>query len=582
MTRIHSSDATPERSWQQNIENQFHNARLSSSLLKSLTATILLTLTVGCIPTQHFQSKISPTSEKNLISVNNCDLTSAKENNSKISLVSQNANATQCASVDPFSQAVRFATKASQLAQSARTKQQWDKVAQEWVQAVAWMQAVPPGNPRRAFAEKKVAEYMRNLAYSQKQAASARSQYNPVSFNSDILDTQLELYLSFVATVGPPDVLIVGSSRALYGVDPQQLQQYLVAKGYRPLNIFNFSINGATARVVDFQLRQLLSNNQLPKLIIWADGVRAFNSGRVDRTYNSIVASEGKRKLLSGVRPQLPRAQSNFASTCYQFPKPYNVFAPPYSPFEISRGEAMEVSYSEQTTAVGLRVGDRSKQWEPGKETLLWELAATEGTHTNRGNTGVGNNSNILYPDYFKTTQYSYKPLSQNSSNLTSYPQYSTQPVQTVAIADVANAIDANGFLPMDGRFNPSYYYQRRPYVAGLYDGDYAGFYLGGTQATALTSVVNFTKSRNIPLVFVNLPLSDSYLDSVRWSAEEDFHQWMQSRARENGFTFLNFNLYQPQLAKNEYFFDPSHLNRYGAAAVARYIAASTRISWPR
>ncbi|MGB3512694.1 MAG: hypothetical protein WBA93_26450 [Microcoleaceae cyanobacterium] len=536
---------------QQNIENQFHSTRLSSSLLKSLTATILLTLTVGCIPTQQLQSKISPTSEKNLISVSvdNCDLTSAKENNSQITLVSQNSNSTQCASVDPFSQAVRFATKASQLAQSARTKQQWDKVAQEWVQAVAWMQAVPPGNPRRAFAEKKVAEYMRNLAYSQQQAASVRSQYNPVSFNSDVLDTQLELYLSFVATVGPPDVLIVGSSRALYGVDPQQLQQYLATKGYRPLNVFNFSINGATAQVVDFQLRQLLSNNQLPKLIIWADGVRAFNSGRIDRTYNSIVASEGKRKLLSGVRPQLPRAQSNFASTCYQFPQPYNVFAPtPNSPFDISRVEAMEVSYREK----------------------------------GKGNTRVGNSSNIFYPDYFKTTQYSYKPLSKNSSNLTSHAQYSTQLTQAVAIADVANAIDANGFLPVDGRFNPSYYYQRRPYVAGLYDGDYAGFYLGGTQATALNSVVNFTKSRNIPLVFVNLPLSDSYLDSVRWSAEEDFHRWMQRRAQENGFTFLNFNLYQPQLAKNEYFFDPSHLNRYGAGAVARYIAASASISWPR
>ncbi|GGA57527.1 hypothetical protein CYANOKiyG1_78580 [Okeania sp. KiyG1] len=135
-------------------------------------------------------------------------------------------------------------------------------------------------------------------------------------------------------------------------------------------------------------------------------------------------------------------------------------------------------------------------------KTLLWEPAATEGKRSNTGNTGVGNNSNTLYPDYFKTTQYSYKPLSQNSSNLTSHPQYSTQLVQAVAIADVANAIDANGFLPMDGRFNPSYYYQRRPYVAGLYDGDYAGFYLGGTQATALTSVVNFTKSRNIPFSF--------------------------------------------------------------------------------
>ena len=508
--------------------------RWKSNFLKPLTATItLLTLTVGCIPTEDFQNKISSTSEKNPILINNCDLTSDKENNSQISLVSQNANSTQCASIDPFSQAVRFAIKAANLAQSARTKQQWDRVAQEWVQAVAWMQAVPPGNPRRAFAERKVVEYMRNLAYSQQQAASAPSQFNPVSFNSDILDTQLELYLSYVATVGTPDVLIVGSSRALYGVDPKQLQQYLATKGYPRLNIFNFSINGATAQVIDFQLRQLLSYDQLPKLIIWADGVRAFNSGRVDRTYNSIVASEGKRLLLSGIRPQLPRAQSNFASTCYQFPQPYNVFSPtPNFPWEISVGETIEVNY------------------------------------------------NTIKPTNYR--KYSYKPIRQTASNSTASTQYSTQPVQRVAIANPADAIDANGFLPVDGQFNPSYYYRRKPYVAGLYDGDYARFFLGGSQATALNSIVNFTKSRNIPLVFVNLPLSDSYLDSVRWSAEQEFNQWMQRRARENGFTFLNFNLYQPQLAKNEYFFDPSHLNRYGAVAVARYIAASGGISWPR
>ncbi len=542
MTRINSSDTTSESMWPKNIENKFDSARAQSCLIQRLMTTIiLLTLTAGCIPTQQLQSKKYPSSEKNAISVsvNNCELTTVKENNSQVALVSQstnfsqNSNSNQCATVDPFSQAVRFATKASNLAQSARSKQQWDRVAQEWVQAVAWMQAVPPENPRRAFAEKKVAEYMKNLAYSQQQAASANSRSSLASFNSDTLDTQLKLYLSYVATVGTPDVLIVGSSRALYGVNPQKLQQYLVAKGYPRLNIFNFGINGATAQVVDFQLRQLLNPNKLPKLIVWADGVRAFNSGRVDRTYNSIVASEGKRMLLSGDRPQLPQAWSNFASTCYQFPQPLNVFAPtPRYPIQTSVGDTMEVSYS-------------SIQLD-------------------------------------KYTKYSYKTRSEISPNLAPYTPYFYQISKDVAIADITHAIDANGFISIDGRFNPSYYYRRWPYVAGLYDRDYAEFYLGGNQARALNSIISYTKSRQIPLVFVNLPLSDSYLDSVRWSAEEEFHRWMQRQARENGFLFLNFNLYQPQLAKNEYFFDPSHLNRYGASAVARYIAASSAISWPR
>ncbi|MDE5082138.1 MAG: hypothetical protein O4859_13020 [Trichodesmium sp. St18_bin1] len=560
MTRINSSNATPKYKWQENIEHKINPSRWNSNLIQRFTVTItLLTLTFGCIPAQQFKNRISSTLEKNPISINNCDLISHQENNSQIStLVSQNSSSTRkCASIDPFSQAVRFATKASNLAQYARTKQQWDRVAQEWVQAVAWMQAVPPENPRRVFAEKKVAEYMRNLAYSQQQAASAPSEFNPVSFNSDILDIQLKLYLSYIATVGVPDVLIVGSSRALYGVAPQQLQQYLMAKGYPRLNIFNFGINGATGQVVDFQLRQLLSSKQLPRLIIWADGVRAFNSGRVDRTYNSIVASEGKRLLLSGIRPQLPQAQSNFASTCYQFPQAYNVFS--LSPnFPLATLQEKTIMVKDNP----LKSNNHTKHFYKSIRNFQKRFSSLDAP--------------------VPQSEFLDRPIKQTSSSSTSNTQYSTQVVQTVAIANAANAIDANGFLAIDGQFNPSYYYQRQPYVAGLYDGDYASFYLGGIQGTALNSVVNFTKSRNIPLVFVNLPLSDSYLDFVRWSAEEEFHPWMQRRATENDFIFLNFNLYQPQLAKNEYFFDPSHLNRYGASAVARYLAANAEIAWPR
>lgn len=42
-------------------------------------------------------------------------------------------------------------------------------------------------------------------------------------------------------------------------------------------------------------LRQLLTPQQLPKLVIWADGARAFNSGRIDRTYETIASSDRYR-----------------------------------------------------------------------------------------------------------------------------------------------------------------------------------------------------------------------------------------------------------------------------------------------
>lgn len=123
------------------------------------------------------------------------------------------------------------------------------------------------------------------------------------SFNSELLDQQLYLYGNYLLSNGPPDVLIVGSSRALQGVDPAVLQQVLATQGLTHVDVYNFSINGATAQVVDFMVRQLLAPEQLPRLVIWADGSRAFNSARADVTFNGIAASPGYRELMAGDRP---------------------------------------------------------------------------------------------------------------------------------------------------------------------------------------------------------------------------------------------------------------------------------------
>ncbi|MCZ0899722.1 hypothetical protein ON021_07375, partial [Microcoleus sp. HI-ES] len=276
-------------------------ASISTSILKrTCAAAAVLAVTLGCSSTKP-PNTAAPSGS----------IESAVLAQSPTSLLAQNPNKTRkslslpsCPQNDAFTESVNFATQASNLAQSANSKQDWDEVAALWVQAVAWMQAVPPGSPRRAFAEKKVIEYMRNLVYSQQQASATRSQASTVSFSSDLLNEQLQLYLSYVAAVGPPDVLIVGSSRALQGVDPKQLKQSLAQRGRPGLKVFNFSVNGATAQVVDFQLRRLLKPGHLPQMILWADGVRAFNSGRDDRTFNSIVDSEGSQLLAAGIRPE--------------------------------------------------------------------------------------------------------------------------------------------------------------------------------------------------------------------------------------------------------------------------------------
>ncbi|PZO42635.1 MAG: hypothetical protein DCF19_06235 [Pseudanabaena frigida] len=94
-----------------------------------------------------------------------------------------------------------------------------------------------------------------------------------------------------------PDVLIVGSSRALRGIDPNTLEKALIGKGYKGISVFNLGIDGATAKVVNLQITQILSRPQLPRMIVWADGLRAFNSSRSDITYDEITASTGYKQL---------------------------------------------------------------------------------------------------------------------------------------------------------------------------------------------------------------------------------------------------------------------------------------------
>ncbi|HEY9708341.1 MAG TPA: hypothetical protein V6D48_09060, partial [Oculatellaceae cyanobacterium] len=94
-----------------------------------------------------------------------------------------------------------------------------------------------------------------------------------------------------------------------------------------------------------------------------------------------------------------------------------------------------------------------------------------------------------------------------------------------------------------------------------------------------LNSLKAFAEEQQIPLVFVNLPLSQDYLDSVRRTREQQFQQFMQ-RQVSPGFVFINLG--RQWLTQNQYFTDPSHLNRYGAAAVARQLAANSKIPWPQ
>ncbi len=537
-------------------------ANLSTSIFQRAGAAVaLLALTVGCSSTKPPNTAAASTrSEFAVLAQPPASLLAQNPNKAKKSI-----SVPSCTQNDGFTESINFATQASNLAQSANSKQDWDEVAALWVQAVAWMQAVPPGSPRRAFAEKKVVEYMKNLVYSQQQAGATRTSASTVSFSSDLLDEQLELYLSYVAAVGPPDVLIVGSSRALQGVDPKQLKQSLATNGSPGLKVFNFSVNGATAQVVDFQLRRLLKPEHLPQMIVWADGVRAFNSGRDDRTFDSIVDSEGSKLLAAGLRPKLPSDEPDVIPQCFRFPHKCanNTFRRAFT--SVDRPFRSNPVASELILPTARTRQCRVPTINPGRDTALPCPPYRSGA--------TGNDDIRREQDAHPTIQFM-------SSGTGILPVARPAAIAIRQVNALADSIDSNGFMPMSARYNPNTYYQERAYVSGKYDRDYEDFNLGGKQAKAFNSAVTFVKSRKIPLVFVNLPLTDDYLDPTRRSAEQQFRQRMQQLSRQKGFAFRDLSQRWP--GRNDYFVDPSHLNRFGAIAVSRILAADTSITWPR
>jgi hypothetical protein len=337
-----------------------------------------------------------------------------------------------------------------------------------------------------------------------------------LSFNNELLEQKLAQYQARCLERGVPDVLIVGSSRALRGINPTILRRSLIDRGYPNPQIYNFGINGATAQVVDIILRQLLTPEQLPKMVIWADGSRAFNSGRTDRTYETIAFSDRYRQLtltsgLNGEKSSLGQVQSYIQNT-YQ---------------------------------------------------------SIENTFDN----GLANISSAYYHrDRLKTWLQARVPLVDRSD-----PDGQINALDPAASINDRD-IDDDGFLALELQFDPHTYFQKYTKVMGDSDGDYTNFQLLGTQDRALQQVVNLLAARKIPLVFVNMPLSDIYLDRVRLQHEREFTQYMQKLMESHQLTFVNMN----ESLNQEYnrFSDPSHLNQLGAIKVSRYLAEMKLIPW--
>jgi len=360
---------------------------------------------------------------------------------------------------------------------------------------------------------------------------AARSQMP--SFNARQLDEQLALYKQRLNTKKrPPDVLIVGSSRALRGVDPVALSKALVSQNHRNIDIFNFGINGATAQVVDVLIRQVLAPEELPKVILWADGSRAFNNGREDITFNAIETSAGYKQILQ-------KAKTTVTANEVPENKEEKISSKP----KIEDPSIYQVA-NDWLNESGANLSASYKNRDQIKTLLQKQLQYLPFSHQ--------------YPPVKSKTHLTHDSEIDNSS---------------------LQGVDFDGFLPLSIRFNPTTYYQQHPKVSGDYDNDYKSFQLAGKQDQAFQSMLEFTKKNNISLVFVNMPLTSNYLDPVRTKYEQQFQEYLLSFTSNSHFIYRNLSQLWPKA--NDYFSDPSHLNRYGAYEVSKKLAIDPMISWP-
>jgi hypothetical protein len=343
-----------------------------------------------------------------------------------------------------------------------------------------------------------------------------------LSFNNPLLEQKLAQYQLRCLQHGVPDVLIVGSSRALRGVDPEVLRRGAIERGYRNPKLYNFGINGATAQVVDLILRQLLTSQQLPKLVIWADGARAFNSGRIDRTYEAIALSDRYRQLtlMSGL--------NNTNSPLFQ----------------------AQSSIRDLTRAIDTKIDSQLAKVSPAYQ----------------------------HRDRLKTWLQSQVPLGMSNADRANPNLLDPSINSEILPTGKSPEIDFDGFLPLEVQFEPINYYQKYAKVTGDSDGDYASFQLSGSQDRALHQTIDLLASQQISLVFVNMPLTDIYLDKYRSQHEVSFKQYMQQLMDSRQLTFVDldgvFN------TRHDLFSDPSHLNQFGAIEVSKYLAKIPKIRW--
>lgn len=172
---------------------------------------------------------------------------------------------------EEFRLAVNKAMSAAELAQSAKTKQEWNKVAAWWEEASDLMAAVPQVHSKAAIAQEKVIEYAQNRQYAVGKAAAAALATQPIA-----------------------SLWHIGSSRGqMLEIQGTPTRTIKYDSQCRELFYFNNSrVDVHNGRVVDYQdvdnNLQVIQSRDLPTVVAIPDGFWSLGS-----TKEAVLAVEG-------------------------------------------------------------------------------------------------------------------------------------------------------------------------------------------------------------------------------------------------------------------------------------------------
>ncbi len=461
------------------------------------------------------------------------------------------------------------------------------------------------------------------------------------------LDRQLRRYLAYLDTVGQPDILIVGGQGAAQGVDPLTLQESLSDRGHEELKVFNWGLSNSSAQTVEWLMTELLTSQQLPKLVVWADTSVALNGGRQDLTFGKIQASPGHRFLARGLHPQLSEQEKGIAhklgtilSNPISHTLPASLVALASSPLDGSSqikvnakpnlskmhlnaagAAAADVTRTDSAViaqAAPILVDSRSRLLPilmPQKP--LPVAPASSASHGLASSTAVQSEASgfrlvnwcrnasgpcppqegqspsafvqSAAPAWLRQIQAAEaaQKASQQAAQSSRLPASHSATIQArlnqTSVASPAapglmlpdwpqnpaskRFLQAMGFQSVDQRLEASQPGQPIP-LRGDQDRDYRNFSLQGSQNRALHRLLQFGQKEGLAIAFVQLPLSQQYLDIERHRREQSFRTYLDVAAQVTPLSLVE--LPGEKLVWNDALFaQPHRLNRYGAAALS-------------